>query len=163
MISGCEHKAMAPTPVQSKSIPLKKLKKKRAKRPSHPATRNPPASGPNTSASPAQPVNTLAPQSPNSEPTESHAQTLSSAAPDAPRILTTDDPQPPVSTKQSQKVWQRWIRLVPRPMLVITAIGVIATIIFGLHLDDYFQELMKRIKWFAHTYFTESCRYDRVC
>lgn len=159
MISECEHKAMAPTPVQSKTIPLKKLRKSKKSSYPYPAMRKPRASGPNTSASPAEPVNSLASQSPDSEPTASNAQTSSSAAPVAPRTPTTVNPQPP-STRQTQKDLPRWIPLLA---LVITAVGVTATIIFGLHLDRYFQELMKQIQWFTHSYFTESCRYDQVC
>ena len=155
---------MAPIRVHSKSIPLKKLKK-RAKRSSYhyPAMRNPPASGPNTSASPAEPTHTLESQPPNSEPTASNAQTLSSAAPNAPRTLTTDNSHPPVSTRQSQKDLPKWIHFLARPTLVLTAIGVIAAMIFGRHLDGFFQELMDHIKWLTHSYFTESCRYDQVC
>ena len=156
---------MASIRVQSKSIPLKKLKK-RAKRSSYPypAKRNRPASGPNPSASPAEPINTLASQSSNSVPTASNAQTLSSAAPDAPRTPTTNGPHPPVSARQSRKDLPKWNRSVTRLMLaIVTAIGVIATIIFGIHLDGHDHELTKQIKWFTNSYFTESCRYDQVC
>ena len=155
---------MASNRVQSKSIPLRKLKK-RAKRSSHPypAIRNPPASGPNTSASPAEPIGTLTSQSPNSDTTASNARTLSSAAPDAPRTPTTDGPHPPVSPRQSQHDLPKCIRWFARPTLVITIAGVIATIIFGLHSDSYSEELIKQNKWLTHSYFTVFCRYDQVC
>lgn len=159
---------MAPIQVQSKKRPSNKLKK-RTKRPSHayPATQ---ASGPNTSASPAEPISTPGSQPPDSEPTASNAQTSSSAAPNAPRTSTTDDPHPPISTRHSQKDWQKWMYFVAWLALIVAIIGVIvtiidviATIVFGKHLDGNFQELMKLIKWITHSDFTESCRYYQVC
>ena len=162
---------MAPNRVQSKSIPMKKLRK-RTKRSSHPspAIRNSRVSGLNTSASPAEPINTLASQSPDLEPTAGNAQTLSSAAPDAPRTSATDHPHPPVSNRQSQKDLPKWIRLVARPKLILAAISLIVTIIgvnatikYGKHVDASFQELMKQIKPLTHSHFTEVYRHDQVC